>query len=149
MKVSLRFVAPVVSLVVGIAGTSLSGGCGSSAPPPGPSTVRGRVVQRPAGGRGPGGVRPRPAARRLGQAGPRRNRTRRPLRPSARGLPHIPVGWYRIALAPAPLVPGPLSENPEPVFPAKLARPDLSGLEREVQVGKDHVFDFAVEVPNG
>ncbi|WP_171471918.1 hypothetical protein [Frigoriglobus tundricola] len=46
-------------------------------------------------------------------------------------------------------MPGPLSENPEPVFPAKLARPDLSGLEREVQVGKDHVFDFAVEVPNG
>jgi hypothetical protein len=49
----------------------------------------------------------------------------------------IPAGWYRVSLAaPAGAI----------ALPAKLARPDLSGIEREVQFGKEHVFEFAVEV---
>jgi hypothetical protein len=56
----------------------------------------------------------------------------------------IPAGWYRVALMSAPV-----SESPAPpvTFPAKLGRPDLSGLEREVHAGKEHFFEFAVEVP--
>ena len=59
----------------------------------------------------------------------------------------IPAGWYRVSLAPAPVIPDPASATQQPAFPAKLAAPDLSGLEREVQAGKEHVFEFAVEVP--
>ena len=44
-----------------------------------------------------------------------------------------------------PVIPDPASATQKPAFPAKLARPDLSGLEREIQAGKEHVFEFAVE----
>jgi hypothetical protein len=60
---------------------------------------------------------------------------------------HIPVGWYRVSLAPAPVIPDPLLALQMPVFPAKLARPDMSGIEREVCAGHNHVFNFAIEVP--
>ena len=33
-------------------------------------------------------------------------------------------------------------------FPPQLSRPDTSGLVREVTPGKEHVFEFGVEVPN-
>ena len=149
MKLILRFAVPVLSLVVGFAGMSLSGGCGSSAPP-GPTTVRGRVTfnGRPVVG---GLVVFAPDPQRGGSGKPARGETGPDgcFALQFEASSHIPPGWYRIALAPPPIVPGPLSENREPVFPAKLARPDLSGLEREVQTGKEHVFDFAVEVPNG
>lgn len=52
----------------------------------------------------------------------------------------IPAGWYRVSLSPAPAVTASVT------FPAKLSRPDLSGIEREVQVGKEHVFEFEVAV---
>ncbi|MBY0457201.1 MAG: hypothetical protein K2V38_07680, partial [Gemmataceae bacterium] len=53
----------------------------------------------------------------------------------------IPPGWYRIGLSPAPTIGSPAG----PIFPLKLARPDLSGLEREIKPGREHTFVFDVE----
>ncbi|MBX9578759.1 MAG: hypothetical protein K2X87_00480, partial [Gemmataceae bacterium] len=53
----------------------------------------------------------------------------------------VPPGWYRVALAPPAADPG--------GFPTKLARPDRSGLVRQIAAGKDHVFEFAVEASGG
>lgn len=144
MKTVLRLIIPVVSLAVGFAAMSISGGCGSKAPPPSPATVRGKLTfngQPVAGGM----VVFSPDPQRGGRGKPARAETG----PDGSFVlqldhsPHIPAGWYRISLAPAPVVPDPLSTTP--TFPAKLARPDLSGLEREIQPGKEHVFEFAVE----
>ncbi|AWM37308.1 hypothetical protein [Gemmata obscuriglobus] len=55
----------------------------------------------------------------------------------------IPPGWYRVALTPAPTP----TSGPASLFPTKLARPDMSGIEREVKPGKEHIFEFVVEVP--
>jgi hypothetical protein len=127
---------------------SSSGGCGSKAPAPGPATVRGKVTfngQPVVGGlvvfspdpqRGGSG---KPASAETGPDGG--------FSLQLENSPHIPAGWYRVALAPPPVIPDPLSATRSPVFPAKLSRPDLSGLEREVQPGKEHVFEFAVDVP--
>jgi hypothetical protein len=56
----------------------------------------------------------------------------------------IPPGWYRVAISePAS------SEYDSSLgwgFPAALRRPDLSGLEREVKIGQDNVFDFLIEL---
>ena len=35
------------------------------------------------------------------------------------------------------------------LFPPQLARPDVSGVVREVKPGQENVFDFAVEVNGG
>ena len=147
MKTVLRLLLPLVALAAGFGAMSLAGGCGSNAPP-GAATVRGRVTlngQPVAGGL----VVFTPDAQRGGAGKPARAETGPDggfaLRLDA--SQHIPAGWYRVALAPAPVVPDPLAATRGPVFPAKLARPDLSGLEREVQPGKEHVFEFAVEVP--
>jgi hypothetical protein len=59
----------------------------------------------------------------------------------------IPAGWYRVALAGAPLRPDQAAAT-DGSFPARLARPDLSGLEREIRAGETHVFEFFVDVPN-
>ena len=50
----------------------------------------------------------------------------------------VPAGWYRVAILGLPAAGAP--------FPPKLARPDLSGIVREVKSGRENVFDFAVEV---
>jgi hypothetical protein len=148
MKAVLRLFVPVAALAAGFAVMSLSGGCGSNAPPPGPSTVRGRVTlngQPVAGGL----VVFTPDPQRGGRGKPARAETGSDGCFVLQGdnSPLIPAGWYRVSLAPPPAVADPLSAAPGPIFPAKLARPDLSGLEREVQAGKEHVFEFAVEVP--
>lgn len=146
MKTLLRMVVPVVALVAGFAAMSLTGGCGSKAPEPGPATVRGRVTfnGRPVAG---GLVVFTPDPQRGGHGRPARAETGTDggfvLHLDASH--QIPAGWYRVSIAPPPAVPDPTSVSPP--FPAKLARPDLSGLEREVQAGKEHVFEFAVEAP--
>ena len=147
MKTVLRLLLPVLALAAGFGVMSLSGGCGTNAPPA-PATVRGRVTlngQPVAGGL----VVFTPDPHRGGSGKPVRAETGPDgafaLRIDASD--RIPAGWYRVALAPAPVLPDPVSAGRGPVFPAKLARPDLSGLEREIQSGKEHVFEFAVEVP--
>lgn len=137
MKVALRVLIPAFALIGG-------SGCGSKAPEVGPATVKGRVLlngQPVVGGlvvftpnaeRGSSG---KPA---FAETGPDGSYALQLDRASA-----IPPGWYRISLAPPPTAAAPAAV----AFPAKLARPDLSGLEREIKPGKDHVFEFAVEVP--
>ena len=56
-------------------------------------------------------------------------------------VPVVAPGWYRVSLAADP------TSEPYWAFPAKLARPDLSGLVREVKPDRENVFEFAVEVP--
>jgi hypothetical protein len=148
MKTGLRLFLPLVALAAGFGAMSLSGGCGSKAPPPGPSTVRGKVTfngQPVAGGL----VVFTPDPQRGGSGKPARGETG----PDGGFVlqfdnsTEIPAGWYRVSLAPPPAIPDPASATQKPAFPAKLARPDLSGIEREVTAGKEHVFEFAVDVP--
>ena len=130
----------VVAAAVVSAG--LSGGCGGKAPA-GPTVVRGTVTfqgQPVAGGlvvfspdpdRGGTG---RPARGELGPDGA--------FQVNAADGTALPAGWYRVAIAPPP---GFLPSD-RPAFPPQLARPDQSGLIREVRSGQENVFDFAVEV---
>ena len=148
MKRLLRLLLPVLLSGATASALGLSGGCGTNAPAPGSATVRGKltfngnpvvgglVVFAPDPQRGGQG---RPASGETGPDGSFQLQIDR--------SPNIPTGWYRIALIPAPVLSEPLAA-PGTLFPAKLARPDLSGLEREVLPGKDHVFEFTVEVPN-
>lgn len=134
----------LVSLVALVAP---AGGCGRKAPG-GPATVRGAVTfqGRPLAG---GLVVFSPDPERGGSGKPARG----DLGPDGTfalalgGEPAIPPGWYRVAIAPAPA--SVLDPSDRPAFPAKLARPDQSGLLREVKPGQENVFDFAVEVPGG
>jgi hypothetical protein len=124
----------------GVVVLALAAGCGTNAPP-GPATVRGKLTfnGRPVAG---GLVVFAPDPRRGGRGKPVSAETgpdggyRFPLDRS----PPVPAGWYRVALMPA--APGPPGAGVP--FPPQLARPDLSGLEREVRAGQEHVFDFAV-----
>jgi hypothetical protein len=60
----------------------------------------------------------------------------------------IPPGWYRVAIA---LAPNSASLTPETTpnnrvaFPPQLARPDQSGLFREVKAGQENTFSFDIE----
>ena len=140
MRTLFKLMVPFASLAAGVAVVSLHGGCGSSSPPT-PNAVRGRVTfqGQPVGGglvvftpdpdRGSTG---KPAR---GETGPDGTFQLRHGDGTA-----IPPGWYRVSIA-ADASPG------LPPFPAKLARPDLSKLIREVAAGKENVFEFAVEVP--
>jgi hypothetical protein len=134
----------LVFVVFGAAVLALVGGCGSSAPPPGPATVRGKLTfnGRPVAG---GLVVFSPDPRRGGSGKPASAETGPDgaFQLQLNRSPNIPAGWYRVALMPAPVISDPLAP-PATLFPAKLARPDLSGLEREVRAGTEHVFDFAV-----
>jgi hypothetical protein len=145
MRTLLRLFVPVFALGGGFAAMSLSGGCGGTAPPAAPATVRGKLTLngRPVAG---GLVVFTPDAQRGGRGKPARAETAADgtFALQLDGSAHVPAGWYRVSLMPAPAVPDPLAPSPAALFPAKLARPDLSGLEREVLVGKDHVFEFAV-----
>jgi hypothetical protein len=143
----MRALVPIVALAAGAVAVAIPGGCSSSAPP-GPAAVRGKVTfqGRPlAGGlvvftpdrdRGTTG---KPARGEIGPDGT--------FRLEHDGTDRVPPGWYRVAIAAAPGDPPP--EPGRPAFPPQLRRPDTSGLLREVQPGKEHSFEFAVEVPNG
>jgi hypothetical protein len=61
------------------------------------------------------------------------------------GNPAIPSGWYRVAIAPAPV--SSFSSNVRSDLPPQLARPDQSGLVREVKAGQENTFEFVIEVP--
>ena len=110
MKAVLRLFVPVAALAAGFAAMSLSGGCGSKTPAPGPATVRGRVTlngQPVAGGL----VVFTPDPQRGGRGKSARAETA-PDGSFALQLddsPHIPDGWYRVSLGPPPVVPDPLS----------------------------------------
>ena len=147
MKTRLRLLVPLLSLLAGAAAASLSGGCGAQSPHPGPATVKGRLTLngRPV----PGGLvvftpDPDRGGRGKSASGETGPDGRFQLRLAASN--HIPAGWYRVSLAPAPAVPDPARGAQAPAFPARLSRPDLSGLGREVQAGKNHDFEIAVEV---
>lgn len=146
MRPLLRVVVPIVSLAAGAVFVALHGGCSSSAPP-GPATVRGKVTfqgQPVAGGL----VVFAPDPDRGGTGKPARGETGPDGSFQLRldGGQHIPPGWYRVAIAPAPAL-DPVESYGRPVFPPQLARPDRSGVVREITPGKDHVFEFAVESP--
>lgn len=120
-------------------------GCGSTAPPA-PATVRGIVsfqgrpllggviVFAPDRDRGTPG---KPLSTTIGEDGT--------FQLTAEGSPTISPGWYRVAISDAP---GSWPESDGyPRFPAALRRPDRSGLEREIETGKENVFAFHIEVP--
>jgi hypothetical protein len=143
MRKKLRFLVP---LLAGIALAALPMGCGGSSHPAVPSTVHGRVVFQ--GQPISGGMVVFTPDRSRGAAG-------KPLRCDTRpdgtfdllcdGGSAIPPGWYRVAIAPP--AGGSSNDSAKGLFPPKLRRPDTSTLVREVTAGKDHVFDFAVDVP--
>lgn len=148
MRLLFRLMVPVVALAVGVVVVALPGGCNSSSPP-GPATVRGRVTFQgqpvvgglvvfvPDPGRGFAG---KPAR---GETGPDGS-----FALQLDGSAHLPPGWYRVAIADAPPA-DPVQASGKPAFPPQLGRPDRSGLVREVVAGRENVFEFAVEVPNG
>ncbi len=53
----------------------------------------------------------------------------------------VPPGWYRVSIAPSPGHPAGSSLP----FPGELARPDTSGLVREVKPGEENHIHFAIE----
>jgi hypothetical protein len=57
----------------------------------------------------------------------------------------IPPGWYRVAIASVPNSASYMANN-RANFPIQLARPDQSGLTREVKAGQENLFDFAIDV---
>ncbi|MBA4065513.1 MAG: hypothetical protein C0501_17715 [Isosphaera sp.] len=143
MRPRSRLLVPVAALGLGATLVALPGGC-SRGPDAVPAAVRGTVTfqGRPLAG---GLVVLSPDPDRGGSGKPARGDVGPDGRYELRlnGEAAIPPGWYRVAVAAAP---GPAAG---PAFPAKLARPDLSGLVREVKAGRENVFDFAVEVPPG
>ena len=142
----VRLLVSVAALGVGAAVVALPGGCGRKTSQE-PATVRGAVTfqGKPLTG---GLVVFSPDPDRGGSGKPARGAVGPDGRFEVRlgGEPAIPPGWYRVAIAAAPVLPPPADA---PVFPPQLARPDMSGLVREVKPGRENVFEFAVEVPAG
>ncbi|MBP3956234.1 hypothetical protein J8F10_13170 [Gemmata sp. G18] len=148
MKMAMRLLAPFSALVAGGTALLLLGGCGSSAPPPVPATVRGKVILN--GHPVAGGLvvfTPHPERGGSGKSAFAETGADGSYALQLNRSSAIPPGWYRISLAPPPPASASTEAEPAPVFPTKLSRPDLSGLEREVQAGKEHVFEFVVDVP--
>ncbi|MCE9564109.1 MAG: hypothetical protein K8U57_18860 [Planctomycetes bacterium] len=145
MSLLMRMCVPVVALGIGVLVVALPGGCNRKGPR-GPTTVRGAVTFQ--GKPFAGGFivfSPDPDRGHSGKA------ARATVGPDGRyELRHatestIPAGWYRVSIAAAPSL-EPASAL-TPVFPLKLARPDMSGLVREVKPDQENIFEFAVEVP--
>ena len=140
----LRLLMPVATLTAGVAAVSLHLGCSGSSAPVGPSTVRGRVS-----------FQGQPVAGGMVVFAPDRDRgsSGKPIRCETgpdgvfelrfESGPAIAPGWYRVAIAPPPGASAALAD-----FPPQLRRPDTSTILREVAPGKDHLFEFAVEVPS-
>lgn len=143
MRFPVRLVVPALALGVGAALVALPGGCNRKTPQT-PATVRGAVAFQ--GRLLNGGLvvfapdtekgsRGKPVRGEIGPDG------RYELRLD--GASPIPPGWYRVTIAAAP------TSALDAPFPPQLARPDLSGLVREVKPGQENVFDFSVELPGG
>jgi hypothetical protein len=142
-----RVLIPFVAMAVGVAIVTIPGGCKSSSQA-GPASVHGRVTFQ---------GKPVVGGMVVFAPDPERGFTGKPARAETGadgsytlkldGNTIIPPGWYRVALADAPLL-DPASMYGKPLFPASLARPDQSGLTREVVAGQENVFDFGVEVPS-
>lgn len=141
----LRSLVPAVSLALGFLIVGLPVGCGSAASSA-PTTAHG-VVQflgYPLSG---GMIVFAPDVHR-GTAG-------KPIRADIAangtfelkvdGSPNIPPGWYRIAIAEPSAAAGSYLYAPQTLFPVRLRRPDKSDLVRQVQAGKDNVFEFLIE----
>ncbi len=134
MNVLLRLLVPVLALAAGFGAMSAVGGCGSKAPAPANTTVRGKLTLNGAPLAGAWVVfAPDPARGHRGA--PTRAET---AHDGTFALSALAPGWYRVALAAPPGVAD---------LPAKLARPDQSGIEREVRANHEHSFEIALEVP--
>jgi hypothetical protein len=144
MRSVVRFLMPVAALAAGVGAVVPYLGCSRPAEPPAPTTVRGRITfqGQPVAG---GTVVFTPDRDRGAIGKPVRAETAADgtFQLQVEGGLSIPPGWYRVAIAAAP------AASSGPVFPPRLRRPDLSTLVREVAPGKENVFEFAVEVPNG
>ncbi|WP_439630783.1 carboxypeptidase-like regulatory domain-containing protein [Gemmata sp.] len=137
-----RLCVPLLALCAGALAVALPGGCNRKAPRA-PTTVRGAVTFQ---------GKPLPGALVVFSPDPERGGSGKSARarvgPDGRyelrqaDLPVVAPGWYRVAIAAEPTSP-----PPGGIFPAKLSRPDLSGLLREVKPDRENVFEFAVEVP--
>jgi hypothetical protein len=126
----LRVLVPVLALATGFGAMAALGGCGGTAPAPSTTAVRGKLTLNGA---------PLAGAWVVFAPDPRRGHTGAVSRAETAAdgtfaLPAVRAGWYRVALG-------------APELPAKLARPDLSGIEREVRANHDHSFEIAVDVP--
>jgi hypothetical protein len=131
-----RAAVPLLSLAAGVLILGPHLGCSRPAPP-GPATVRGTVTLQ---------GRPLPGGTVVFTPDKDRGTSGKPVRGEIgpdgtfRFASPIPPGWYRVSIA------GPPGGD---TFPPQLRRPDTSGVVREVTPGKEHVFEFAVEVPAG
>lgn len=145
MRALVRLMVPFAALAAGVGGVALHMGCSRPSAPQSPTTVRGRVT-----------FQGQPVAGGLVVFTPDRDRgaSGKPVRAETgpdgtfempAGDSGVAPGWYRVAIAPPP------STDPaaKPGFPPRLRRPDTSTVVREVTPGRDNVFEFAVEVPNG
>ncbi len=145
MSILTRLCVSVVALSIGVVVVALPGGCSRKTAGK-TTTVRGAVTfqGRPLVG---GAIVFSPDPDRGGTGKPIRGNVgadgRYELRPGENAI--IPPGWYRVAIAVVPSLESPAA--PTAIFPLKLARPDTSGLVREVKPEQENVFEFAVEVP--
>lgn len=141
-----RLLVPAIALALGAAFIAVPGGC-SRKNAPAAAIVRGKVTYQgeplahglivfaPDPERGAAG---KPACGELAADGT--------FQLAQGGEAAISPGWYRVAIAPAPqYAPGSLRDRVP--FPLDLARPDRSGVVREVKSGQDNVFEFTIEVP--
>lgn len=136
-----RLSIPILSLAIGAALVGLPGGC-SRTTAAAPATVRGKVMFQGAPLAG-GLIVFSPDPERGGSGKPARGDLANDgtFQLMLADATAIPPGWYRVAIAPAPL-----SAHPDAIFPPQLARPDRSGIVREVKAGQENVFEFTVEV---
>jgi hypothetical protein len=135
-----RVSVALLALAAGVAAVSLHLGCSGAPQASGPTAVRGRVTfqGRPVEGaivvfapdhdRGGSG---KPIHAETGEGG------------VFQLTGTIPPGWYRVAIAPPPDGSAELAH-----FPPQLRRPDSSTVLREIESGKEHIFELAIEVPS-
>lgn len=145
MQPMTRVLVAWLAVGAGILAAALPLGCGNGTKPAATGTVRGRLTfqNQPVAG----GTIVFTADRDRGGSG-------QPIRCDTGadgvfillrdGVPAIPPGWYRVAIAPPP---GDLTAGSNAAFPPQLRRPDQSTLLREVEAGKDHFFEFAISIP--
>ncbi len=140
-----RLLVPALALAAGLGVVSLHAGCSGSSKPAETTSVRGRVT-----------FQGQPVAGAMVVFSPDRDRgaSGKPLPCECasdglfelkfEGNPAVPPGWYRVAIAPPANDPAAGADTA--LFPRLLRRPDTSKLGREIVPGKEHFFEFAVEV---